>query len=102
MTRAPRLDRLVGRIVHTMDGRRVGRLEAFTVRRHDDTWFISAYMIGVIGLLERLGVGSRLILGRAGGGGYVARWDQMDLTDPDRPRLTCDVDALERVVQDGA
>ena len=93
-----RLDRLVGRTVYTMDGCRVGRLEECTVRRRAEEWFISEYMIGVIGLLERLGVGFRLIVGRSGGGGYIARWDQLDLSDPDCPRLTCPIDALERVV----
>jgi hypothetical protein len=30
-------------------------------------------------------------------GGYRVPWDQLDLADPDRPRLLCDVAELERL-----
>ena len=29
--------------------------------------------------------------------GYRVRWDQLDIEDPDHPRLTCAVDELERI-----
>ena len=29
--------------------------------------------------------------------GYRVRWDQIDLTDPDHPRLTCATDDLEHI-----
>lgn len=29
--------------------------------------------------------------------GHVARWDQLDISDPDRPRLTCAVEDLRQV-----
>jgi len=51
--------------------------------------------IGVAGLLERMNLGLRMILGLRGGG-YVARWDQLDLSDPERPRLTCPVEELQK------
>ena len=98
MNQTVRLDRLVGRTVRDLDGRRVGRLEEFRAVRREGTWVISEYVIGVAGLLERFGMALRLLLGRAGGHGYVARWDQIDLSDPERPRLLCAIDALERVV----
>jgi hypothetical protein len=50
----------------------------------------------VAGLSERLGLGVKMIFGK-GGGGYLARWDQLDLSDPHRPRLTCSVDELSTV-----
>jgi hypothetical protein len=44
-------------------------------------------------LMERLNVGVKALFG-IGRGGRVARWDQIDLSDPDHPRLTCSVDEL--------
>jgi hypothetical protein len=38
----------------------------------------------------------RMILGRKGGG-YVARWDQIDLSDPVHPRLACSVCVLRAI-----
>jgi hypothetical protein len=29
--------------------------------------------------------------------GYVASWDQLDITDPDRARLTCSLASLRRL-----
>jgi hypothetical protein len=54
------------------------------------------YVIGAAGLMERLGVGFKLLFGKAGAG-YVARWDQLDISDPERPRLTCGVEELRRL-----
>jgi hypothetical protein len=96
MNTSLRLDRLVGREVHTANNRRLGRLEEFRAERRGDAWFISEYVVGTAGLLERLGLGVRLLLGLKRAGGYVVRWDQLDLTNPDRPRLTCSVENLRR------
>jgi hypothetical protein len=91
-----RLDRLVGREVYTANNRRLGRLEEFRATRQADQWIISEYVVGTAGLLERLGLGVRLLLGIKRTGGYVVRWNQLDLTEPARPRLTCSVEELRR------
>jgi hypothetical protein len=54
---------------------------------------VTEYVIGASGLLERLGVAAKLLFGRRGGG-YAARWDQVDISDPERPRLTCPIEEL--------
>ena len=91
-----RLDRLLGRRVLAANNQVVGRLEEFRGSMNGKTLEITAYVIGVAGLLERLGVGAKLLVGR-GRGGYVARWDQLDLSNPDHPRLTCGVEELEEL-----
>ena len=96
MTREVRLDRLVGREVYTADQRRLGRLEEFRAERRGTSWIITEYVIGAAGLMERLGLGVWLILGITRATGYVARWDQLDLSNPDRPTLTCGVEDLQR------
>jgi len=91
-----RLDRLVGREVYTGNNRRLGRLEEFRAERRGDDWVIREYVVGTAGLLERLGLGVRLILGINRSDGYVVRWDQLDLSEPTRPRLTCSMEDLRR------
>jgi hypothetical protein len=91
-----RLDRLVGREVYSANDRRVGRLEEFRAERRGSSWVITEYVIGAAGLMERLGLGVRLVLGITQATGYVAQWDQLDLSNPDRPTLTCPVQSLQR------
>jgi hypothetical protein len=89
-----RLDRLLGRRVRARNNRSVGRLEEVRAEQGAAGWVITAYVIGAAGLLERLGVGVKLLFGRRSGG-HIAAWDQLDISDPDHPRLTCRVEELE-------
>jgi hypothetical protein len=91
-----RLDRLLGRRVLAGNNRSIGRLEEFRVEPSGNSWIVTDYVIGVGGLVERLGLGIRLIVGGRSGG-YLAHWDQIDLTDPDRPRLRCAIADLRRL-----
>jgi len=90
------LDRLLGRVVIARNNQPVGRLEDCRPEMHGSDCVITEYVIGAAGVFERLGVGLRLILGLRLGG-YVARWDQLDISDPERPRLTCGVEELRRL-----
>jgi len=97
MMRAPRrvcVQDLLGRPVVAMNGRRVGRLEELRVDPSHDSFDVLAFVIGPQGLLERLSIPSRWFGRRAAP--IVARWDQIDISDPTRPKLTCPVDELER------
>jgi hypothetical protein len=94
--REVRLDRLLGRQVLAGNNQPVGRLEEFRAEKRGAAFLITEYVIGVTGLAERLGVGVNLLFGRQGGG-YVARWDQLDVSDTDHPRLTCSVEELRRL-----
>lgn len=91
-----RLDQLVGREVLAGNNRRVGRLQEFRAEVRDGACVVTEMVIGVAGLLERLGLGVKMILGKTGGG-FVARWDQIDLSDPVHPRLTCSVADLRPI-----
>jgi hypothetical protein len=96
MNRSLRLDRLIGRTVLTANNRALGRLEECRVERRGSAWVVTEWVVGPAGLLERLGLGARLIVGWSRGHSYVIRWDQLDLTDPERPRLSCAVSDLRR------
>ena len=97
MSTSLRLDRLLGCKVLTANNRILGRVEEFRAERRGTAWIITEYVIGRAGLFERLGLGVRLVLGTHRSPGFVARWDQLDLTNPDHPRLTCSVEDLRRV-----
>jgi hypothetical protein len=91
-----RLDRLLGREVLAGNNRRIGRIEEFRSEVGNGSCRITAFVIGAAGLSERLGMHVKSLFG-VRGSGFVARWNQIDLSDPDHPRLTCPVDELERV-----
>jgi len=90
-----RLELLVGRRVYDVDHRVVGRLEEFRATREDDEWVISEFDIGRAALLERLAIRHLGWLPGRRPAGYRARWDQIDLSEPDRPRLTVPIEALK-------
>lgn len=92
-----RLDRLLGRRVIGRNNEPIGRIEEFRADKHGTGCVITQYVIGQAGLLERLGLGVRLLIGRKKSGGYLARWDQLDISDPDRPRLKCPASELQKL-----
>jgi len=50
--------------------------------------------LGPAGLIERLSAGLLPFLSTWRG--YVARWDQIDITEQERPRLRCPVEELQQ------
>ena len=90
-----RLDRLLGRQVLAPNNQPVGRLEEFRAEKRGNGLIITEYVIGMAGLVERLGVTVKLLFGKSRGG-YVARWDQLDISDPLHPRLTCPASELRK------
>jgi hypothetical protein len=95
MGREVSLERLLGRKVRDPDGRSVGRLEEVRAEKEHGGYAVTEYLIGAAGLRERLSLGLLHFWGPARQG-YRARWDQLDISDPVRPRLLCTADALER------
>ena len=93
--REVRLDRLLGRQVLAPNNQPIGRLEEFRAEKRGNGLVITEYLIGVAGLAERLGIAVKLLFGQ-GGGGYAARWDQLDISDPLHPRLTCPASELRK------
>jgi hypothetical protein len=96
---------LLDREVRDASGRRAGRIEEVRARKEGDEIIVEAYHLGPQALLERLAAPVfRLALFRALGlhkhaHGRRVRWDQLDLSDPERPVLRCTVDELQKLVR---
>lgn len=94
------LELLVGKRVLALNGRSIGRIEEaraeLNARGH---CFVTEFLVGSYAFLERL---SAWRMGRAvlrtlhlrRSESYRVRWEQLDLSDPRRPRLLCEVEEL--------
>jgi hypothetical protein len=99
------IELLLDREVRDASGRRAGRIEEVRARKKGDEIIVEAYHLGPGALLERLAAPVfRLAPLRALGlhkhaHGRRVRWDQLDLSDPERPVLRCTVDELQKLVR---
>jgi len=89
---------LLGEKVFALNGLPIGRLEEVRTEMNKGHLFVSEFLVGKYALLERLAawrIGRALlrVFGKKRDG-YRVRWDQMDLSDPEHPRVLCDVDEL--------
>ena len=90
---------LLGEKVFGLNGQPIGRLEDVRTEESKGHFFVSEFLVGSYAMLERLAawrMGRTLLrLFRARKSeGYRIRWDQLDLSDPRRPRLLCEVEEL--------
>jgi hypothetical protein len=93
-----RAEHLLGRKVRDPNGDPVGRIEEFTIEKDGDHYVIVEYLIGPTAVLTRLFGSLRVLHSKEHRmSGYAARWNQLDLSDPDRPVLTCPRSDLRRL-----
>ncbi len=90
---------LLGEKVFAMNGKVVGRLEEIRTEVNRGHLFVSEFLVGSYAVLERLaawrlGRSVLRVLRARRKEGYRIRWDLLDLTNPERLRLLCDVDDL--------
>ena len=99
--REARVESLLGERLRDRDGRPLGRIEEFVAEFHGTDLVLVEVHLGRGALLERLGELSTFLplfglLQHRLQQRMRVRWDQLDLTDPDRPRVTVRHDELER------
>jgi len=85
-----RLHHLLGKRVTDAAGRDVGRIEEFGIEQHGDDWIVTEYLLGVRGVLDRLGirgVGQLLGIPLPKRAEHRVPWNEMDLSDPEHPKL---------------
>ncbi len=98
--REVRLDRLVGRTVHDVDGRSVGHIHELhaeiELHEHGNEYVVVAFHVGRLALLPSMAASrfawqSLRFLGRRR---YIIPWQLMDLSDPLQPRVRCALEEL--------
>jgi hypothetical protein len=93
---------LLGRKVLDADGQAAGRIEEVHARRAEDALVVEEYVLGAAGLIERFALGP-LVRGLLGKRLFRERerhtvpWSDMDLSDPERPRLRRRRADIERI-----
>jgi hypothetical protein len=88
------LELLLGREVYDANGRKVGRIEEAIAEKRNGEWVVKEFLVGTFGVMERFSIhhfGSTIMrmLGGTGASPSADRikWDKLDLSDPERPRL---------------
>jgi hypothetical protein len=94
------VERLLGTKVQDVDGHHVGRVEEVHAQPDDGQLRVTEYVLGTAGLIERLSLGPilRALLGPRfypEAARYTIGWADLDLTDPERPRLKRRIGDLE-------
>ena len=97
-----RLELLIGRKVHDVNGKKVGRIEEIRGEKRDKDCLIESYLVGASALIERLAAWKlvrpiRGMLGKSIYSIYRIPWNEMDLSDPHKPRLRVAKNELRRV-----
>jgi hypothetical protein len=87
------LDLLIGRVVLSRDGERVGRIEAIKAERQGQDLIVTEFHVGAYAALERLsslriGIAILGLIGLARKG-YHIPWDKLDISDPRQPMSAC-------------
>lgn len=96
-----RAEDLLGREVVDCYGRKAGHLEEARVSKEEGRYYVNEWLIGSTAFFERLSGSIFAVLGlRRALHGYVARWDQLDLSDPTHPRLTCRYEDLGTLAEE--
>jgi sporulation protein YlmC with PRC-barrel domain len=94
------VEHLLGRTLRDVDGRNAGRIEEIEVENTNRGCFVTAFVLGQKGLLKRLsfrGIGPLFLPSLANKGQMRAKevpWEQLNLSNPQRPRLRCRKDEL--------
>jgi sporulation protein YlmC with PRC-barrel domain len=87
------IELLVGTKVYDLNGEKVGRIEEFRAEEDGDACRIEAYLIGASALIARLSAWTlvrpikRALKTRKVYSVFEVPWQEMDLSDPKRPRL---------------
>ena len=89
------LERLLSKPVRDAHGQVVGRIEEVRAEKHGEEYWVQEYYLGPHAFLQRLAIWMKrlpplhlLTMGKHGKS-YKASWEQMDVTDPEHPRLRC-------------
>jgi sporulation protein YlmC with PRC-barrel domain len=98
------IELLLGKRIFSLNGHPIGRLADVKAELRQGRCFVSEFHVGQYAVFERLAalhIGRailQLFRARKKPGGYRIRWDQLDFSSPEKPRLLCEVRELEPLI----
>ncbi|HWS71770.1 MAG TPA: hypothetical protein VN605_06625 [Thermoanaerobaculia bacterium] len=96
MTQLVAIQDLVGARVRDTNGHVAGRVHTIRAERIGPRCVVHEFQLGRNAWLSRIGAGSRHLFGFEGEKGLLrVPWQQMDLTEPSKPRLRCTIEELK-------
>ena len=96
MMRNVHVELLIGRRVHDANGKAVGRIEELRVKWEGKGCVVEEYHLGPAAFLERFGISTAQLVGwPLPRKPFRVPWHQLDLSDPQHPRLRCPREELE-------
>jgi hypothetical protein len=87
------IELLLGTRVRDINGEVIGRIEELKAERRDKDCLVESYLIGASGAIERLSAWSlvrpiaKALRSRKVPSVYQIDWEEMDLSDPLRPKF---------------
>ncbi|WP_025662102.1 hypothetical protein [Rhizobium sp. IBUN] len=97
------LELLVGRRVFSKQGESIGHIEEIGAEMDGEDLVITEFRVGIFAAFERLstsavGISFLDLFGlRRRAAMYRIAWDELDLSNPTRPRLLCQIEELRDV-----
>lgn len=94
MSKNVHVELLAGRRVRDVNDKVAGRIQSIHGEIRGKECYVEAFLLGPAALLSRLGISAGRLVGWAKHEPLRVPWQQLDLSDPEKPRLRCTVDEL--------
>jgi hypothetical protein len=100
MTQKVHVESLQGRRVYDSEDKLAGRIASIHATWKGENCFVEEYRLGAAAFLERLGIYTGRLVGWMGSREPLrVPWNQLDLSDPENPRLKCTIDELRKLAR---
>ena len=96
MSQKVHVELLIGRRVVDTNGKVAGRIHSIHAEHRRDGCYVDEYHLGTAAFLSRLGISAARLVGWQLARPIRVPWQQLDLSDPERPCLRCTVEELKR------
>ena len=87
---------LFGKRVRDANGKVAGHIESIRATWKGKDCVVEEFHLGTAALMEKLGITAGSLIGVGSREPLRVPWDQLDLSDPDNPRLKCAIEDLKK------
>ena len=88
---------LFGKRVRDVNDKVAGRIESIRATWKGNACVVDEYHLGAAALMEKLGITLGKLIGVGSREPLRVPWNQLDLSNPERPRLKCTLDELKKM-----